>query len=162
MQSFLLQTDGQLCTSSVAILSWLLKTKEETCVGVVRQGGVEVLLRCCSCCRQPDTVRYCSLALCHLALYGGTRCHLHMVQHKVRVVRVMLGENTEEKAMRVVVDVVVMIVKLVVVTVFITVVEVVIVVVIIVQMVVVVVVTAMVLRQVVVAVVVVVVVAEVW
>ena len=73
-------TDGlELIRCGTGILENLFKESEDTCLRLVAYGGLAAII---NACRSTCTVvlQHCAAALVNCAMYGGPKCHHHMMR----------------------------------------------------------------------------------
>lgn len=73
------QKDRTFCRVAIAILECLFKHSKNTCLLLIKMGGLDVILFSCRSLDIP-ILRYCSKALANLSIYGGHLCRCEMIK----------------------------------------------------------------------------------
>lgn len=73
------QKNHAFCQVAIAILECLFKHSKNTCMLLIKMGGLDVILFSCRSL-EISILRYCSKALANLSIYGGYLCRCEMIK----------------------------------------------------------------------------------
>lgn len=73
------QKDPAFCQIAIALLECLFKHSKNTCMLLIKMGGLDIVLLSCRSLNI-SILRYCSKALANLSIYGGYFCRCEMIK----------------------------------------------------------------------------------